>query len=196
MTSSIKNIQSNSRLIKVEMSDTPGEARVSFSTQSAGLLSDSLIVFVELEDPHKPCGRVQMNEAGRKTVMAAFYPQLKLAEESITVQTEMIFIVDRSGSMAGSRIRKVTETLQIFLRSLTEGILFNIVGFGSKTEHLFPMGSVEYNDTYAPDLIRAGLGSDLLHIILSGILRSRQIMWPILLPTLAERISSNLFKRC
>ncbi len=48
--------------------------------------------------------------------------------------------------MSGSRINQVKDTLQLFLRSLSEGTMFNIIGFGSNTEHLFPKGSVEYND--------------------------------------------------
>ena len=41
---------------------------------------------------------------------------------------------------------QVRDTMQIFLRSLGEGTLFNIVGFGSRAEFLFKQGSVEYND--------------------------------------------------
>jgi hypothetical protein len=48
--------------------------------------------------------------------------------------------------MAGSRMQQVKDTLHIFLRSLGEGTQFNIIGFGSRTQHLFPSGSVEYND--------------------------------------------------
>jgi len=40
----------------------------------------------------------------------------------------------------------VKQTLEIFLRSLPEGTLFNIVGFGTHFEKLFDNGSVEYND--------------------------------------------------
>jgi hypothetical protein len=40
----------------------------------------------------------------------------------------------------------VKETLQIFLRSLPEGTLFNIVSFGTNFSSLFPDGSKEYND--------------------------------------------------
>ena len=36
--------------------------------------------------------------------------------------------------------------MQIFLRSLGEGTMFNIVGFGSRSDFLFKNGSVEYND--------------------------------------------------
>ncbi len=81
--------------------------------------------------------------AEKQLAMVALYPDL--SEEVYRVFTEMIFIVDRSGSMAGSRMNNVKETLQVFLRSLPEGTLFNIVGFGTKFEKLFPQ-SVEYNE--------------------------------------------------
>lgn len=88
---------------------------------------------------------MEIDEKGTKTVMAALYPKLELADDE-DIFTEMIFIVDRSGSMSGSRIEQVKNTLQIFLRSLSEGTMFNIIGFGSSTQHLFKEGSVEYND--------------------------------------------------
>ncbi|KAL6040638.1 von Willebrand factor A domain-containing protein 5A [Balamuthia mandrillaris] len=78
--------------------------------------------------------------------MVSLYPKLDL-EDDEEIYTEMIFIVDRSGSMSGSRIDKVKDTMQIFLRSLGEGTMFNIVGFGTRTEMLFKDGSKEYNDT-------------------------------------------------
>jgi cobalamin biosynthesis protein CobT len=90
---------------------------------------------------------VEVDEKGTKTVMVSLFPKLDLADDE-DVYTEMIFIVDRSGSMSGSRIQQVKDTLQIFLRSLGEGTQFNIIGFGTSTQHLFPAGSVEYNDKY------------------------------------------------
>lgn len=38
---------------------------------------------------------------------------------------------NRSGSMSGGRIKQVAKCMKILLKSLTEGTLFNIVGFGS-----------------------------------------------------------------
>ena len=46
--------------------------------------------------------------------------------------------------MSGSKIHQVRETMQIFLRSLPEGTMFNIVSFGSDWSALFPGGSKEY----------------------------------------------------
>jgi len=118
----------------------------------------------------RPCGQVQKDKEGNLAAMVALYPEIKLGEDE-EIYTECIFLIDRSGSMAGSRINQVLffffysfhflqvlkvpsffsvvqvrDTMQIFLRSLGEGTLFNIVGFGSRAEFLFKQGSVEYND--------------------------------------------------
>lgn len=100
--------------------------------------------------------------------MVSLYP--KLDEDSAQIFTEMIFIVDRSGSMSGSRINQVRDTLHIFLRSLPEGTLFNIIGFGSRIETLFDK-SQEYNNktlataVAAVDKLNANLGgTDILTV--------------------------------
>ena len=86
--------------------------------------------------------RLEPQPNGDTVAMVALHPDLP--EEQIF--TEMVFLVDRSGSMSGSRINQVKDTLQIFLRSLPEGTLFNIIGFGSRFEKLFPE-SKEYNES-------------------------------------------------
>ncbi|MDZ4804365.1 MAG: VIT domain-containing protein [Candidatus Eisenbacteria bacterium] len=50
---------------------------------------------------------------------------------------EIVFLIDRSGSMEGESIEQARRTLQICLRSLIEGDCFNIIGFGSTFESLF-----------------------------------------------------------
>lgn len=90
----------------------------------------------------RPICRVQSDDKGRKVAMVAVYPKLELAEDE-TLFSEIIFVIDRydcsfsclmnrSGSMAGARINQVKSCMQILLKSLAEGTLFNIYGFGTK----------------------------------------------------------------
>jgi len=51
---------------------------------------------------------------------------------------ELVFVVDRSGSMGGRKIQRAVAALQLFLRSLPLGCCFNIVSFGSTYSYLFP----------------------------------------------------------
>ncbi len=132
-----------------------------------------LILYVMVTFTCRPVFRVQ-----EKVGMLALYPDLIREDEDPI--TEMVFIVDRqefqivnimfalaslslsrSGSMSGSKIQKTKDMLQVFMRSLPLGTLFNvcicylfiiylilgkIVGFGTNFVKLFP-DSKEYDDS-------------------------------------------------
>jgi len=59
---------------------------------------------------------------------------------------EAIFLVDRSGSMGGSSIEQARNALLLALSSLREGDRFNVLGFGSTVESVFP-APVPYDDS-------------------------------------------------
>jgi len=61
------------------------------------------------------------------------------------VRGEYIFLIDRSGSMEGDRIIMARESLLLFLKSLPEDSLFNVVSFGSDYQFLFSGSSQKYN---------------------------------------------------
>jgi Ca-activated chloride channel family protein len=72
---------------------------------------------------------------GKTAALAvAFVPTF----EDAMSPAEITFLVDRSGSMAGTSIEEVRNALQLCLRSFIPACRFNIVGFGSRTESLFP----------------------------------------------------------
>lgn len=48
-----------------------------------------------------------------------------------------IFLVDRSGSMSGSRMDLTKEALKLFIQSLPLGCSFAILGFGDTSKALF-----------------------------------------------------------
>eukprot|EP00026_Physarum_polycephalum_P002556 Phypoly_transcript_02563.p1 GENE.Phypoly_transcript_02563~~Phypoly_transcript_02563.p1 ORF type:complete len:905 (+),score=178.71 Phypoly_transcript_02563:1-2715(+) len=138
MTSKIKSVSSPSHPIQYEAGDKPTQAKVTLANEDVGVpLVKNFELNIALAEPNKPIVRVQGD-----TCMLALYPDLSSDDDPIT---EMIFLVDRSGSMSGAKIQRVKDTLQIFLRSLPLGTLFNIVGFGSNYVSLFDK-SKEYDD--------------------------------------------------
>jgi uncharacterized protein with von Willebrand factor type A (vWA) domain len=64
---------------------------------------------------------------------------------STDLTAEFIFVVDTSGSMQGAPMENTKNCLQIFLRSLPEGAMFNVYNFDSGFASVWPT-SKPYND--------------------------------------------------
>ncbi|XP_064194292.1 von Willebrand factor A domain-containing protein 5B1 isoform X5 [Anguilla rostrata] len=60
---------------------------------------------------------------------------------------EVIFLIDRSGSMSGGNIDKIKEAMVVALKSLPPGTLLNLVGFGSSTKTLFTSSKLCTDET-------------------------------------------------
>ena len=131
-----------------------------------------------LAKPGTPVAHVAEGADKAKTVQLALYPQMG---EDDDVFSEMIFLVDRSGSMTrDGRMDKTKQTLQIFLRSIPEGSLFNIVSFGTNHKSLFPQ-SEEYNEdslakaTAHVTSMRADMGGTNISNPLEQLLKAKPI---------------------
>ena len=71
----------------------------------------------------------------------------KIPGEMVSDQI-FIFLLDRSGSMSGSNIEMAKEALKLFIQSLPQGAMFEVVSFGSRFEiSSKDKGGYENNDT-------------------------------------------------
>jgi hypothetical protein len=75
-----------------------------------------------------------------RALMATLVPKFSLPAE----KPELVFVCDRSGSMANSRMKSMVQALKVFLKSLPVGVKFNICSFGSSHSFLWPK-SVTYS---------------------------------------------------
>ena len=128
-------------------------------------LNRDLVVLVHYKQPHQPTAIAEPAREGeegfmgRHAVMLNFFPMSEIGQAAC----EIVFVVDRSGSMrSGSMggmflggvppIESARQTLLLFLKSLPVGCHFNIIGFGSSFRSLFPR-SVPYEQVYLDEAI-------------------------------------------
>ncbi|OAA55113.1 von Willebrand domain containing protein [Cordyceps fumosorosea ARSEF 2679] len=149
----IKSVQSPSHPISVNIGTTSTQANEDPSLQCASAsltrtevaLDKDFIVQVCAKGLGDPSAVLETHATipGRRAVMATLVPRFNLAAET----PEVVFICDRSGSMdTGTRLPNLVAALQVFLRSLPVGVLFNICSFGSTHSFLWPK-SQPYNQT-------------------------------------------------
>jgi Ca-activated chloride channel family protein len=125
----IRGVESPSHPLAVEMDGDSAVVRLGDRRRA---LDGDFVLLVRLRDPHAPRAVVEERK-GETVAMVAFQPRF----ESREAPSEVVFVVDRSGSMGGTSIAEARNALQLCLRSLREGSWFNVVSFGSTHELLF-----------------------------------------------------------
>ena len=138
-------------------------------------LTKDFVVLITYATPHEPKVVVEDNGKGSYAAMITLFPHLQFAD----TKCEFIFVVDRSGSM-NEKVTELREAMQLFLRSLPEDSYFNIIGFGSAWEKLFPESRRYDDDSLEPALahatsISADLGGTEMYEPLDAVLRSNVI---------------------
>ncbi|KAF7306502.1 hypothetical protein MIND_00441500 [Mycena indigotica] len=132
-------------------SNRPSRRRITVKYRSHSYLENDFVVVVRadgLDDP-RCFAELQRDPTGRHSDTVAMQitlvPRFKL---QTVVGQEYIFLVDRSGSMAGGRIETAKRTLNLLLRMLpTKGSSLNIFSFGSHCDSLWPT-SQAYNQSF------------------------------------------------
>ncbi|XP_075968117.1 von Willebrand factor A domain-containing protein 5A-like isoform X1 [Anarhichas minor] len=120
-------------------------------------------LLIYYKDAHQPTAVVEAGQAssqpgtlmGDPVVMLSLYPEFPPAVmSSVASCGEFVFLLDRSGSMSGARIKSATDTLLLLLKSVPLGCYFNIYSFGSSYKHIFPK-SVEYNQKTMDEALKS-----------------------------------------
>jgi len=101
-----------------------------------------LVVLIQTEDFDKPVVFIEKTEESL-AALVSLIASFKLDEQKV----ELIFLVDRSGSMDGESIEQAKKLLYLFLHSIPANCYFNVWSFGSTFSCLFNGGSKKYDDT-------------------------------------------------
>ena len=149
----VKAIKSPSHDFKTNTDDAPNShGQYTYTGELSIQTTDmdrDIVLYIDAydnEERNKPIVFVENteNQDGHKgfTAMVSLVPNFELDDQL----TELIFLVDRSGSMGGSSMGQAKKALELFLHSLPSDCYFNIWSFGSRYDALFPEGSEKYSD--------------------------------------------------
>jgi Ca-activated chloride channel family protein len=130
MSGAILGVESPSHPVSVRLDGMT--AVVTLAERSTPLDRD-VVVLVTAANAGQPRLLVECDDHGQHAAAVVFRPSFGTA----TAPSELVFVVDRSGSMDGTSIAEVRNALQLAIRSLVPGCRFNIVGFGSSIESLW-----------------------------------------------------------
>lgn len=136
----IKSIQSSSHPISVNIgtltnsSEPPSLQRASGSLSlDSTALDKDFVLHVVANSLGDPAAVLEEHSTipNRRALLTSLVPRFSLPND----KPEVVFVCDRSGSMGGgAKIPNLVSALEIFLKSLPVGVLFNICSFGSKFE--------------------------------------------------------------
>ena len=139
----IRGLQSSSHPIAVTMgrnvkddddSFDNSRASATLSLQSTQLDKDFvLVVLAKEQDTPRALLETHNSLPDHRAIMTTLVPRFNLPQ----ISPEIVFVVDRSGSMGG-KIEILVSAMKVFLKSLPVGVRFNICSFGSRHDFLFP----------------------------------------------------------
>ncbi|KAI0120915.1 VIT-domain-containing protein [Hypoxylon sp. NC0597] len=152
-----------------------------------GYLQEDFILTIESSSASKtdkPHAWIESHPSleNQKAVMITI-PSSFMEDKGASQTGEIIFLVDRSGSMA-DKIDAVKSSLRFFLKGIPVGRKFNIWSFGSNYEKLWPISQVYGSESlqlaldHVEEQFKADMGGTELLPALEAILRNRDISCP------------------
>ena len=132
----VNSVTSPTHPLAVTLID-PKTVSVEFGAKQQPLDRD-FILEIEVKNNPQHHVEVEMTEPGKYAAVYAFIPH-ESTGTAAAINSELIFLVDCSGSMHDeNKIEDAKRAMQIFLRSIPEGCVFNFYRFGSTFHSLFP----------------------------------------------------------
>ncbi|KIW87218.1 uncharacterized protein Z519_12121 [Cladophialophora bantiana CBS 173.52] len=154
----VRGLQSPSHPIAVTMGRTSIMAEDSFNNNHASAtltlgtteLEKDFILVVLAEGTDTPRALLETHSTipNQRALMATLVPKFNLPN----ISPEIVFIVDRSGSMHG-KIGLLVAAMKVFLKSLPVGVKFNICSFGTRHSFLFKR-SKTYDQSSLKDALK------------------------------------------
>jgi hypothetical protein len=142
----IQDLRALNHEIDIIYLDSNKKATVTLSPGSVYKPDRDFILTFFTSQAYRPKAILESND-GKFTSMLSFIPKFLEGdeiEEDLEGTGEYIFILDRSGSMAGPRISMATQAAVLFLKSLPADCKFNIISFGNDYRKMFN-NSEKYN---------------------------------------------------
>lgn len=140
--SHIRNVRSPTHPIEVTigrtsiMPETTSEpCYASVKLRENVVIQEDFVVTVGSSNKDLPFAFLETHPTlpNQRAMMVSLTPKFGLPQST----SEIIFVIDRSGSM-GDKIGTLQNALEVFLKSFPLGIHFNIVSFGSTSTSLWP----------------------------------------------------------
>lgn len=128
LAESISGITSPSHEISIE--EREEYKIISLKNKMTHLDRDFILECETKKDEESVCF-LTTHDNGSHALLFRFFPHFDKIPEKTDCKSEVIFILDCSGSMQGSSIQEAKAALDLSLRSLNEGDLFQIILFGS-----------------------------------------------------------------
>lgn len=150
----LRELESPSHRVKVSLrriSSTPptspfepsqaSASIVPLANQTSVVLEHDFIILIKADELDTPSALLETHPIipNQRALMANLVPKFNLQPAS----PEVVFVIDRSGSMEG-KITTLQTALCVFLKSLPVGVCFNICSFGSGYSFMWPKSKV-YN---------------------------------------------------
>lgn len=103
-------------------------------------LNKDLVIDIEQSVKHQSRTFVEVLPDSSSIALQTTFSEAALSLEDVLttgLTGELVFLVDTSGSMGGDAMRNTIQCLQVFLRSLPDGVVFNVVRFNDRFASVF-----------------------------------------------------------